>query len=356
MSRFEPRTLGRVERQALAAAFVLTIALLATACGGNDEGSSSSKQPPQAQLIAKVKPSVIQVYGMSSDEMYGGTGVIIDTKGKLAITNAHVTSGLSGTKARSGGFETSVQVVATAPCDDVALIRLASLPPRATPLEFGTAATVKAGQKVTALGYPNSFVNPATQKLNSTVGNVSVDGTVAAEPSDALPHYTSVVQHQAPIGHGSSGGPLVDANGLLLGINALANDPGETANQAYAISSERIQELLPTLRKGKSIAYVGWDLYPARFLEQEDLEILGWTLDPADEGMVVLDVDTGSNADRRDFVFGDYIERIESNVVNTMSDVCDVLHSKRGQVIEVQGRYMTAEDANVTWSEKVRVR
>lgn len=346
----------RALRWASAAATAATVALFAMGCAGDNQERSQSTQLTQAQLIAKVKTSVIQLYGKSGDEIAGGTGVIIDTRRKLALTNAHVTLGLGGMRARSGGFETPVQVVATAPCDDVALVRLASLPAEATALKFGTSTDVRAGQKVTALGYPDSFENPATQKLNSTIGHVSVDGTVTAEPSESLPRYTSVVQHQAPIGHGSSGGPLVDAKGLLLGINALANDPGQTPNQAYAISTERIQDLLPTLKKGKSIAYVGWDLWPAKLLEPEDLESLGWTLDPTGEGMVVLDVETGSNADRRHFVFGDYIERIENNRVVTMSDVCDVLQSKRGRVIRIQGRFMGGDDANVTWEEKMRVR
>jgi S1-C subfamily serine protease len=339
-------------------AFTGTIALLAAGCGGDKANSRTTlaKIPTQAQLIAKVKPSVIQVYGKSFDSVYGGTAVIIDKERHLAITNAHVTVGLAGMKARSGDFETPAKLVATAPCDDVSVIRLTSLPSNATEIEFGSAANLKAGQKVTALGYPGSFENPERQKLNSTVGTVSVDGTVRATPDDGLPTYPSVIQHQAPIGHGSSGGPLVDTRGRLLGINTLANDPDQTANQAYAISVEHINDILPSLKRGKSVAYVGWELTPAKDLDNSDMKDLGWKVDPEGEGMLILSVDTASPADRRHFAFGDYIEQIEHTKLVTMTDVCDVLQSKRGEVIQVDGRWMSGDDANETWTEKVRVR
>lgn len=332
------------------------IAVAVAGCGGGSKKAEAPKPLTDEQLIALVKPSVVQVYGKCFGDVCGGSGVIIDIQHQWAITNAHVTSGLAAMKARTGEFEAAASLVATAPCDDVSLIHLTSLPPGAQAIKLGTAANVVSGKRVEALGYPSSFQDYTREKLNSTAGTVSVDGTISASPEDDLPKYPSVIQHQAPIGHGSSGGPLVDRTGALLGINTLGNNPSTAQNQAYAISIDHIKDLLPSLEKGKSIAYVGWDLVPAKDLSEADLRALSWDLLPGGTGMAVVGVDTGSPADLRKFGFGDYIERIEGVEVKTAQDVCDVLESSRGQKIKVDGRYMGGPNHNTTWTEKLRVR
>jgi S1-C subfamily serine protease len=350
---------GRINQLSswIASAPIVVAVLAITACGGSGgaSGQTAAKPLTDAELVAKVKPSVIQIYGRLGSSVYSGSGVIIDTSNRWALTNAHVTDGLSSMKARTGEFETPASLVATAPCDDVSLVQLSSLPPGAKAIPFGSSANVVAGQRVEALGYPGSFEDYTQQKLSATAGAVSVDGTVSATPEDDLPTYESVIEHQAPIGHGSSGGPLVDSAGRLLGLNTLGQDVDVTQNQAYAISIDHIKMLLPTLESGSSVAYVGWSLFPAALTSSEDWQSLGWDLDPAGTGMAVLGVDSGSPADRHNFKFGDYVEFIEGTEVRTMQDVCDILKSKRGSVITVNGRVMGGQYGNETYTEKLTV-
>ncbi len=68
-----------------------------------------------------------------------------------------------------------------------------------------------------------------------------------------------MIVHQAPVNHGDSGGPLLNANGEVIGINTLTNE-GQAQGQYYAIGINYAERLLPSLEAGKSHLYLGWDL------------------------------------------------------------------------------------------------
>ena len=148
-----------------------------------------------------------------------------------------------------------------APCEDLAVIELNPQPRGLKTAKLGRSAGLKAGDDVTALGFPGAFEDDITnRRLQST------EGTISSKPGPAtlggtLPNLPAVIQHQAPISPGNSGGPLFNDTGQVIGINTLAATSESGAqNQNGAIAIDRARSLLPSLEQGDDRAYVGWSL------------------------------------------------------------------------------------------------
>ena len=340
--------------------------LILSGCGGGDDETSSTTTPTTApKLTAKevfdaARPSTVQLYGKQGESDTGGTGVIFDAAKGLVLTNAHVVAGVSAMKARiNDQTETPARILATAPCQDVAVVQLTTIPPGLKAIPFGSSAAVQNQDEVVALGYPASFANPAQQKLVSTSGTVQ-SPNVVAEPDPSLPEYPSTIQHSATINPGNSGGPLLNDRAELIGINTLANtgtDRQEVQGQYYAISIDHIKPLLPELIAGRSQADPGWDVAPFAQVPLADVfEATGYGTREegvrADQILAQNDIDGlfvfGANpdtpADDANIEGGDLIERINNVPVTKVKDVCDILQSASpGQTLEVRGRYLTNE-------------
>ncbi len=366
-----PRPSSRI----LVCAAVLLSALL-SGCGGSEEFS-------EEQLIADVRPSIVQITGRVGDSGSSGTGVVIDAERGLVLTNAHVIAGASALRAKAGdraATEGPARIVAQAPCEDLAVIAFSERTPGLKELALGDSSTVELGQHVTALGYPVSFENPAEQRVVATDGTVS-STDVAAEPDPSLPRYASTIQHQAPVNPGNSGGALVDDDGKLVGINTLANteqNDRAVQGQYYAISINHAKRFISSLTAGKDTAYVGWSLAPLASVPVAEVFAgdADWAADDrvrlgartqatlersGIDGMFVLGSDTGSTAQKANIIFGDLVTSVEGASVTSMQDVCEVLESKAsGDQVKVRGRYLnSAKDGDQVlnrWSAEISVR
>ena len=290
---------------------VLAVVTLAIAgCGGGDsvedkvapdvtEPTPTPTPKPtktQQELVAGVERSVVQIFGRIGEGYAGGTGVVIDAKEGLILTNDHVVSGMTAMKARSETLKpTPVQVVGRASCDDLALVKFGRPQSGVEQMELGSSAGVQRGDHVTALGFPASFQEFAEAKMTAVEGSVAVVD-ISAAPDVTLPNYESLIQHQAPTNPGNSGGPLVDDYGLLIGINTLGNDSAggrPIENQNYSIAVDHVKRLLPDLRSGKDDAYVGWRLTPVSVYTPQSIKNYYKTeYDTEGNGLFVEGLDT----------------------------------------------------------------
>ncbi|HYZ30379.1 MAG TPA: S1C family serine protease, partial [Thermoleophilaceae bacterium] len=125
---------------------------------------------------------------------------------------------------------------------------------------------VKEGDDVVALGFPQSAA--ASPQLTATAGVVSVAKTQYSEPVPDIPPYTNVIQIDAALNPGNSGGPLIRSSSKkLIGVNAAVrteNQEGRAIQgQNYAIGVDRVRPVVSYLRTGKSLGWVGFNLsYP----------------------------------------------------------------------------------------------
>ncbi len=163
------------------------------------------------QAFERVGPAVASITALAKSRRGGGqgSGVVFTPDGYL-LTNAHVVEGADSLRASlSDGRMYHATLVGSDPETDIAVLRLAGngLPHA----EFGSSAQLRVGQLVIAIGNPLGF------HASVTAGIVSALGRSLRARSGRM--IESVVQTDAPLNPGNSGGPLVDTHGRVVGIN-----------------------------------------------------------------------------------------------------------------------------------------
>lgn len=263
--------LERSVRRAMAlAALAVLIAAGAIVAAVTGVFSTDPAPPPStSEIIAEAAPSTVRILpkikGVSTSS---GTGWVYDAQEGLIVTNAHVVGdqGAPGLLSFRVAVEKRLRpatLFANSPCSDLAVLQvddtagLASLP-------LGSQADLAQGDQVSAVGYPgNELTNFSTTPLQSTTGTVSVVESSLQSRSEAAyqnpdaRRYPNLIQTDTAINHGNSGGPLIDGDGSLVGVNTLTTI--KTQGQGFAIGVDLFKEQAPTLERGDSIGFLGFD-------------------------------------------------------------------------------------------------
>ena len=193
-----------------------------------------------AAVVAAVSPSIVTVLvdGAASSL---GSGVILTADG-LVVTNNHVVAGGGTVSLRlSDGRTTPAAVVATDSAHDLALVQGTGLT-GLTPATLGTDDSVAVGDTVLAFGSPLGLENTVTAGIVSAVDR-------SADPEGES--LTGLLQTDAPINAGNSGGALVDTSGRVIGINvanATAGQDGGSIGVGFAIPAGTVATVVETMR------------------------------------------------------------------------------------------------------------
>jgi serine protease Do len=168
-------------------------------------------------IAAAVRGSVVQVLPGGS----GGAGVVLSRGGELVVvTNAHVARGATGDRLRILSHHRTAYQAAIERADDRRDLALLALPSAASrdlsPATLGDTATVRPGQLVLAIGHPFGLANAVTAGIVHSVGQVR--GIWEVTPRS---HKQSWIQADIMLAPGNSGGPLVDIEGRVIGINTM---------------------------------------------------------------------------------------------------------------------------------------
>jgi serine protease Do len=160
-----------------------------------------------------VAPSVANLRLMRRGRIAGGgSGVVITPDGFL-LTSAHVVEGAARVRASfTDGREAGLRVVGADPLSDLAVLRADD--PAPPPAELGDAATLRVGQLVVAIGNPNGFAGSVTAGVVSALGR-----SLPTRSGRAMRVVDDVIQTDAALNPGNSGGALVDGRGRVIGIN-----------------------------------------------------------------------------------------------------------------------------------------
>jgi S1-C subfamily serine protease len=307
--------------------------VLVAGCGGGDDDSSDEPTTltPQ-EVIEQATPAVVKLDGRTEgtfgeDVRVGGTGVLYQTDaGPRVITNAHV---VDGTTALSGelsdGQKYSANVVASAPCQDIAVVELSNVPADVPTVDLGDSADLASADAVVSLGYPLTAQRGGSAGVTSTTGDVSNPDVVGNQISPDLPEYPQLIQHTATVNPGNSGGPLLDDTGTVVGINTLGTSGGPVENQSYAIDIDHVKTLLPDLEAGNDQLNVGWNLVAGEGPRaQEELKSLSALYK---NSVLVLGVAPGSPAEKAEITPFDGILEINGSSVENVPQVCKILES-----------------------------
>ena len=215
---------------ALAAMLVLSWQLVdAVKTGAITSLESAQEQPTPAPtpplaaaVYAHVAPSVVQVTGTTSgSEPSSGAGVIVDEQGDI-LTSLHIVNGTTRITVRfTDGTESRAEIIGTLPDKDIAVLHPQTPPAKVVPATMGDPSRLAIGSPAFVIGHPFGL----TSSLSAGVVS-GLDRSMTA-PGLAKP-LTGLIQFDAAVNPGNSGGPLVDANGEVVGIvTGLVNPAGQ---------------------------------------------------------------------------------------------------------------------------------
>lgn len=202
--------------------------------------------PAPEDIISHIVPSVVTVINRQNnafslnpeDDRVLGSGVIIDVRGYIA-TNHHVVENANGLSVTlSDGREVVAQLITSDPSEDLAIIKISV--DGLIPIRWGNSLTVRPGQEVYAIGSPlGDFPNSVSFGIISGLNR-------ALEMNEHV--IDGLIQTDAAINRGSSGGPLINTQGEMIGINTFiireSEDRGVAEGIAFAIPAERARNLL----------------------------------------------------------------------------------------------------------------
>jgi putative serine protease PepD len=196
---------------------------IATIGGGGQSASppvtsSTAENPDWQAVIAAVDASVVSIQVQNSQGEAEGSGMVLDSEGHV-LTNNHVVAGAQDNKVivtLSDGRIFEADVVGTDQTTDLAVVKLVDAPSDLKAVSMGDSNSVQVGDPVMAVGNPLGLANTATTGIVSALDRPVV---ATGETSDT-PVVTNAIQIDAAVNPGNSGGPLFDAQGLVIGVTS----------------------------------------------------------------------------------------------------------------------------------------
>jgi putative serine protease PepD len=285
-------------------------------------------------LLKKVTPSVvsIQLGQASGDQIVpfaAGSGVIISADG-LVLTNAHVVDGADVIQVQLSDKRTiRADLVGTSPSHDIALVRLRDTTDL-VPATLGSSDAMQVGDQVVAIG--NALALGDTPTV--TTGIVSAKGRTLEDGQTTL---KNLIQTDAAINHGNSGGPLLNAAGQVVGINSAGIPDAE--NLGFAIEIDAIRPLIDELKTGKDAevkvrAFLGISSADATQLTPEEANQLGVK---GKDGVVVVDVQPQSAASDAGLEAGDILKQVDGKDVTGPQTLRDAIQGHQpGSSISIE--------------------
>ncbi len=282
---------------------------------------------PAVVTVVGVIPGQMTFFGPTPDEQVSGSGVIISEKGYI-VTNNHV---VEGTKALrvifADGSEREARIVGTDRFADLAVLKVEGSVPAVAVL--GNSDVLKPGETVIAIGSPlGAFRNTVTVGVVSATGrNLDTGRGYVME---------GLIQTDAAINHGNSGGPLVNLAGEVVGINTLIvrNGGGDVAEGlGFAIPANTVRAVAEQLIAQGYVArpYLGidWQGVNPAIAARYNL--------PVQWGVYVVQVAAGSPAEKAGLRHGDIITQVGDTPLDEKHPFINVLFAhKPGETVTLK--------------------
>ena len=330
----------------------------------NAAGNANNAALNEQSVANKVEPGVVDINSQLKYEngAAAGTGMVLSSNG-LVLTNNHVVDGSTSLHATlvSSGKTYTAQVLGVDPVDDVALIKLVGASGLKT-VSVGDSAKVSLGTGVVAIG--NAGGTGGTPTVTS--GTITaLNRTITASDSGSGANSETLhgmLQTNAPIAAGDSGGPLSDAAGQVIGMDTAANSQslgGAGTNMGFAIPINRALGIARQIAGGKAGAHIllGQSGFMGIGVDsvsdaQQCLAQSGVGVNyqvPAKSGALVCSVYPGTPAAKAGLAAGDVITSVNGQAVSSANGLTTIMRKyKPGTTISIG--YVTANTRSHTSS------
>ncbi|NTU90284.1 MAG: PDZ domain-containing protein, partial [Actinobacteria bacterium] len=293
------------------------------------EAVSSKALPSVVSIDVYMVDSQLSGPGSGSSEsvLAGlGSGIIITDDGYI-LTNYHVIEGSSDLIVNVDDEEYTATVVGTDSSSDLAVLKIDAS--GLTPIEIGSSSDLKVGEWVMALGSPFGLEKSVSTGIVSALYR-----STSMENSTGLSIYANMIQTDAAVNPGNSGGALVDSEGKLIGINTLIESySGSSSGVGFAIPVDYAMKVAEQLMAGKTVshAYLGVSLGTVNSQNAVENGL------SVDSGAYVAEVVSGTPAAQAGLAVGDVLTKVNGVSIASASEfIIQIRSYSPGDKVELE--------------------
>jgi serine protease Do len=319
-----------------AIASLITVALISRPFNSNFtplvNQSETKTDFPVEQIAKNVSPAVVNIInyqsgkgflGSSLQAVGSGSGFIIDSQKGYIVTNNHVIENAQKlTIGLYDGSNPEAKIIGADPQTDLAVLQISNVQ-NLPAVRLGDSAQLAVGEPVVAIGNPggNDFARSVTTGVvSATNRTLSLQGEAAFD----------LIQTDAAINPGNSGGPLVDYQGLVIGINSAKYAESGFEGMGFSIP---ISSALPTIQQ---LINTGSAKHPALLVSINDQYNSYAQYRNLPQGAYIADLTANGPAAKAGLIKGDVITKINNVAVENSSDLVHELYQHQvGDVITV---------------------
>ncbi len=292
---------------------------------------------PSTVNVSNIKVSRNLYYGDVEIPQGSGSGWVWDEKGHI-VTNYHVVQGGDNFVVTfyNDPKQYKAKLVAAAPEKDIAVLKIEQSPAKFFPMGIGSSKDLQVGQYSFAIGSPFGLDYTLTTGVISALGR-KIDGVGGVKIND-------MIQTDAAINMGNSGGPLLDSSGKIIGMNTIIfSTSGSSAGLGFAVPIDTIKTIVPQLiehgkiiRPGLGISIVP-DTMKKRLVRDDKGIIISYVDEKGPAAKAGL---KGMTQDEYGRIFlGDIILGVDGQPVNSLDDIYQILEQKKiGDSVDVKYR------------------
>jgi S1-C subfamily serine protease len=309
------------------------------------------------EIYRRAAPAVVQITSTTApttevDPFFGfrteqpaqqalGSGFVLDKQGHI-VTNFHVVDGAQQVEVSFSNQKTyKATVVGTDASTDLAVLRVDVSSRALTPLMLADSDKVTVGDAVIAIGNPFGLDRTATAGIVSALQRL-----VTAPNGQTIDH---VIQTDAPINSGNSGGPLLNAEGEVIGVNSQISSPngGGNVGIGFAVPSNTVRDVAAQLMRGGRVQRAFLGIYA----QSIDGELARTFNMPVDAGLLVERVEAASPAAKAGIEGGDTSAVVSGTNYTLGGDVIVAVDGKRttslGQLRDALARHKPGDEVEI---------
>jgi S1-C subfamily serine protease len=282
--------------------------------------------PGVVQITSTTRITDIGPFLGSTPQEALGSGFVVDKAGHI-VTNYHVVQGADQIRVSFSNRDTvEAQLVGTDPSTDLAVVQVETGASALTPLPLGDSDRVLVGDQVVAIGNPFGLARTATAGIVSAVQRF----ITSPDPRFTIDH---VIQTDAPINHGNSGGPLLNTRGQVIGVNTKIKTDGVSSGNVgigFAVPSNTVKDVVAQLLRTGRVdhAYLG---ISGQAISSDVAKTYNL---PVEKGVLVESVTNRSGADKAGLLGGEKQVVVAGETYVLGGDIIVAFDGKRISSIE----------------------